>query len=269
MRAAQPAPSDLTVVGINSRTGLALNLPRFPHDWSRTVHADLINKLLEENAGIIVFDIDFSRSKTVNEDKVLARAISEANQIVLFERLDARRERVFRPSGDDAGWIWAEQKQSPTKTLAQAARGLGPFPLPKVDQAAFEFWAFKPSAGGAPTTPAVALQLKALDFYDGWRSALREAKAVGTEALPASASEVKQASDIERLMQKLRRMFREDASLEQRVRKAIERIYSENENGEARRLLTALAALYAGPDNYFINFYGPPGTIQTLPYDRC
>ena len=72
---------------------------------------------------------------------------------------------------------------------------------------------------------------------------------------------------MERLTQKLRRMFRDDASLEQRVERAIERMYSENKNGEARKLLTALVALYAGPDNYYINFYGPPGTIQTLPYE--
>ena len=44
-------------------------------------------------------------------------------------------------------------------------------------------------------------------------------------------------------------------------------MYSKNKNGEARKLLTALVALYAGPDNYYINFYGPPGTIQTLPYE--
>ena len=33
------------------------------------------------------------------------------------------------------------------------------------------------------------------------------------------------------------------------------------------QLLAALAALYAGPDDYYINFYGPPGTIRTIPYE--
>lgn len=32
------------------------------------------------------------------------------------------------------------------------------------------------------------------------------------------------------------------------------------------QLLVALAALYAGPDSYYINFYGPPGTIRYIPY---
>ena len=33
------------------------------------------------------------------------------------------------------------------------------------------------------------------------------------------------------------------------------------------QLLVALAALYAGPDSYYINFYGPPGTIRYIPYE--
>ena len=231
MRGATPPGPDVTVVGINSRTGRALNLARFPHDWPRTVHARAIQRLAKQNASAIVFDIDFSRTKSAAEDAAFARAIAEANRVILFEWLSARREPLVSASGRDIGWTWIEQKQPPSQLLAQAARGLGPFPLPKVDQAAFEFWAFKPSAGDAATTPAIALQFKALEFYDGWLSVLREAKAAGTESLPVNASEVKQASDMERLMQKLRRMFRDDASLEQRVERAIERIYSETKMG--------------------------------------
>ena len=70
---------------------------------------------------------------------------------------------------------------------------------------------------------------------------------------------------MQRLMQTFRRMFQQDASLQQRVRKAIDRSIR-TRSREARRLLAALAALYAGPDHYYINFYGPPGTIRTIPY---
>jgi adenylate cyclase len=223
--------------------------------------------MVEHNVGAIVFDIDFSRTKPADEDAIFARAIAEADRVVLFEWLGARRERLFTATGVDGGWTWVEQKQPPTQVLAQAARALGPFPLPKLDQAAFEFWAFKPSAGDAPTTPAVTLQLKALTFYDGWLSALREAKAPGVDNLPTNATEVKGPADMQQLMQKLRQMFRQDASLQQRVGEAIARIYGDTKNEDARKLLAALTALYAGPDNYYINFYGPPGTIRTIPYE--
>ena len=124
------------------------------------MHARLIERLVERNAGAIVFDIDFSRAKPGDEDAVLARAIAEADRVVLFEWLAGRRERVITASGGDGGWTWVEQMQPPTPVLAAAAKALGPFPLPKIDQAAFEFWAFKSSAGDAATTAAVALQVE-------------------------------------------------------------------------------------------------------------
>jgi adenylate cyclase len=232
------------------------------------VHAHLIDRLVEQNAKGIVFDIDFSRSKPGDEDAVLADAIAKADRVVLFEWLSGRRERVTTANGGDGGWTWVEQMQPPTAMLANAAKALGPFPLPKLDQAAFEFWAFKSSAGDAPTTAAVALQLKALAAYDEWLSALKEAHAQGIEALPAHPGDLKGPPDILRLMQTLRRIFQQDASLEQSVRRALDRQAAERSSVAAsRKLLEALAALYAGPDHYYINFYGPPGTVRTIAYD--
>jgi adenylate cyclase len=268
MRGARTPPPDVTVVGINSGTGRALGLPRLPHDWSRTVHARLIDHLVGQNAKGIVFDIDFNRSKPGDEDAVLANAIAKADRVVLFEWLSGRRERVITANGGDGGWTWVEQMQPPTAVLADAAKALGPFPLPKLDQAAFEFWTFKSSAGDTPTTAAVALQLKALAAYDEWLSALKEAHAQGIEALPAHAGDLKGPPGILRLMQTLRRIFQQDASLEQSVRRALDRQSGERSSVAAsRKLLEALAALYAGPDHYYINFYGPPGTVPTIAYD--
>ena len=166
VRGARPPPPDVTVVGINSRTGRELNLARFPHDWPRPIHARLIQRLVEKNAAAIVFDIDFSRTKSADEDTPFARAISEANRVVLFEWLSARRELLVSRSGHDIGWTWIEQKQPPSQALAEVARGLGPFPLPKVDQAAFEFWAFKPSA---PNASPAHCKRPSLPFPSSWR----------------------------------------------------------------------------------------------------
>jgi adenylate cyclase len=262
MRGQRPTPAEVAVVGINSRTGQALGLPRLPHDWPRTVHARLVESLVERNAAAIVFDIDFSRAKPGVEDAVLARAISAADRVVLFEWLAGRRERVITSSGGDGGWTWVEQMQPPTPVLAAAAKARGPFPLPKLDQAAFEFWAFKSSAGDAATTAAVALQVKALSAYDSWLAVLKDAKAQDVEQLPPRAAELKGPEDMRRLMQMLRRMFQQDPSLQERVGQSIDRL-----QGAEGPLLAALAALYAGPDHYYINFYGPPGTVRTIPYE--
>lgn len=58
------------------------------------------------------------------------------------------------------------EKLPPAPVLARAAKALAPFPLPKLGRTATQFWAFKSSAGDAPTTVAVALQLYALAVYE-------------------------------------------------------------------------------------------------------
>jgi adenylate cyclase len=266
LRGVREPPADVTVVGINSRTGHALGLPRFPYDWPRTTHADLVDRLVQRSAGGIVFDIDFSRIKSVSEDSRFAQAIAAADRVVLFEWLGARRQRVGTSEGGEQGWIWIEQKQIPAPTLAQSAKALGPFPLPKIDQAAFEFWAFKPSAGDVATTAAVALQLKALALYDKWLLVLRKVKAANVDTLPQNAAQISSPADMQRLMTSLRHMFRQDPLLKQRVVQVIDQFYA-GIGDDGRGLLEALAALYSGPDDYYINFYGPPGTIRTVPYE--
>jgi adenylate cyclase len=263
VRGARQPPPDITIVGINSRTGAALDLPRLPHDWSRTVHAHVIQRLVEQNVRGIIFDIDFTRPKV--EDAILASAIASADRVVLFEWLAGRRERVIRSDGADAGWTWIEQLQRPAEVLAEAAKALAPFPLPKIDQAAFEFWAFKSSAGGMPTMSAVALQLTALPVYGTWLTLLKEAGANGAHDLPPQAAQLKGPKEIQQLMQTLRLMFQQNPSLQERIREALEQDRGRID-AETRKLLSALAALYAGPDNYYINFYGPPGTIRTVTY---
>ena len=264
LRGAISAPPDVVVVAINSTTGRALDLPKLPRDWPRTIHAQLVRRLVDRNAAVIVFDIDFSRVKTAYEDAAFADAIAAANRVVLFEWLAGRRERVLDANGADSGWTWVEEKQSPAPLVALAAKALGPFPLPKLGKAAVEFWAFKSSAGDAATTAAIALQLSALDIYQQWLAILKEARAAGIEGLPQHASDLRQPAQIQLLMQTLRRTFQEDSGLWQRVAWVISK-KDDLKSGERRRL-AALAGLYAGPEYRYLNLYGPPGTIRTIPY---
>jgi len=266
MRGAISPPPGVVVVAIDGTTGRALDLPKLPRDWPRSVHADLVRRLVERNAAVIVFDMDFSRTKSAYEDMVFAKAIAEADRIVLFEWLEARRERLVTADGSTAGWTRVEEKQPPTAQLALAAKAMGPFPLPKVDQAAYEFWAFKESIGGAPTTAAIALQLYALDIYDRWRAVLAEADAPGLAELPMRAADLREPSDVRQLMQTLRRSFIEDPGLRGRVHRILEQGSAGAPNARERRLIAALAALYAGADHRYLDFYGPAGTIRTVPY---
>lgn len=264
MRGAIKPPQGITIVGINGRTGPALNLPRAPHHWPRTVHAQLVDRLVATSAATIVFDVDFSRPKPGDEDAVLARSIANADRVVLFERLAARTQILSGGDRDHLQTVWIEHSEPPVEALAEAASAIAPFALPKVGHAAIEFFAFKPSLGDAPTIPAVALQLKALPHYPQWLATLRNAHARGVEDLPHSARDFKGAQQLTGMMRTVRQMFARDTTLAQRVRSLI----AQNYRGNTLQILDALAALYAGPDCYSINFYGPAGTIKTVPFER-
>lgn len=267
MRGAIPPPPEVVVLGISNRTGQALGLPKAPHHWPRTVHARLVERLIEQNVQAIVFDIDFSRPKQGNEDAILARAIAKANRVVLFERLSARNLRLHSAGKDGRGRAWIEERHPPAGVLATSAKAVGPFPLPKLGLGPTEFWAFKSSVGNAPTTPAIALQLRALTIYKEWLLVLKKARAPGVQKLPEDSSELTDPADFEQLMKRLRRMFKQDALLAQRVGQVLERDYADTPERKTWKLLTALTRLYAGPDYYYINFYGPPGTLPTTPYE--
>ena len=265
LRGAIEPPAEAVVVGIDGATGRTLGLPKLPRDWPRTTHAQLIEALVEHGASVIVFDVDFNRPKSGYEDNVFANAIARADRVVLFEPLIGRRLPIERVDGTTGGWTWVEQKLEPSPQLALAAKALGPFPLPRTGQAAFQFWAFKSSVGDAPTTAAIALQLHALAIYERWLAVLRAAGAAGLEELPPRADQIRKAADLRHVMEVLRGVFLDDPELAGRIRAQLTADGVDLAPGD-RRLISALATLYGSVEHRFLNLYGPPGTIRTVPY---
>jgi adenylate cyclase len=262
-RGAIEAPRDVAVVAIDSDTGRHLELSRLPRDWSREVHARLVGKLVELGASVIVFDLDLQRPKSFEEDSTFANAIASADRVVLYEKLEGKMQPIIGAIGGAVGKQWVEQSEGPTEVLADAAKGIGSFPLPKLDVAVYDFWTFKPSAGNAPTIPSLALQIRALNAHDEWLGNLRDAGAKDVDKLPPTAAEIVGAPETEKVMQIQRRMFERNPPLANTV---IERL-GRRANGDGRpSILLALAKLYAGPADRYINFYGPPGSIRTIPY---
>jgi adenylate cyclase len=172
VRGAIQSPPDPVIVAIDGTTGADLQLSKLPRDWPRTIHAQLVDRLVEEGAAVIVFDMDFSRVKGADEDAVFADAIQKADRVVLFEPLIGKKQPLQSGAGHMSGWTWVEAKLSPSPQLAAAAKALGPFPLPKLGRSAFQFWTFKPSTGNAPTI-AAARAVYAMPQYDHLITALQ------------------------------------------------------------------------------------------------
>lgn len=284
VRGAIAPPSDVVVIAIDGRTGNKLGLPKLPRDWPRSIHATVVDHLSELDASAIVFDIDFRRARDEEEDKAFAAAMRRSNRVVLVESLEGVKQpldntaswtesvQATPPDGEPPGSkdmaqtegrLWVEQLIPPAEVLAEAAFGMGTFPVPKTQGAVYQYWAFKPSAGDAPTIPAVALQVHAMAVYEGWRRMLAEAGGRGAAGLPATSRDIRSARALREAMVTMRRSFLDDSELIQRLGQEVEHF---DGAPDKTKLLRALHTLYSGDDNRYLNFYGTPGTITTIPY---
>jgi len=265
VRGAIDPPPEVALVAINERDIAGLGLPKLPRDWPRSIHGELIEKLVARGASVIVFDMDFQRPKAVEDDEDFASAVAAAERVVLFERLNGKRQPIYDTQGQQTGTIWVEELVPPIPVLAEAAKALAPFPVPKVQVNVYQFWPFKPSAGYVATMPSAALQVFALPVQQRWMTVLEQAGAAGIQDLPRDASGVGRAAAVNNLMLTLRSAFANDPALYDRVQGVL--ASDESLTADERRLMTGLASLYAGGDNRYLNFYGPPGSIPNIPYN--
>ncbi len=256
-------PDDIVVIAINDSTAQEMDLPPLPRDWPRSTHARLIESLMARGAAVIAFDMYFAREKSPDDDRVFAKAIADSGRVLLYELLEVRIAPIKDQEGVVVLETWGEQAVPPFQLVAQAAKGLAPFPLPKEKLAVTIFWAFKESRNDIPMMPAMALQLHTLDLYERWLSLLEQAGAAGVEGLPRHAVELAGAEALRDLMQRLRQAFKSDPELKERIDEALVRA---DEPGDAKRRLRALASLYDGPEYRHLNFYGYPGQITTIDY---
>ncbi len=259
-------PSGVVVIAIDGTTGARLDIPALPRDWPRSIHGELVDALVNYGASAIVFDIDFRRVRSPLEEQKFAEAARRSDRVVLFQHLSGKGQRVEDASGKILGSVWVEQLVSPIPSLANAARGLGPFPLPKLDAAVYEFWVFKSSAREAPTIPAVGFQLHALRAYPQFYRVLKNSGVTRQLELPESAAEISSPEDLRKLMTGVRAALVDDPVLANNLTQELGAPWVQSESAEIRHLLKSLVAMYLGNNERYLNFYGPPGTVKTIPY---
>jgi adenylate cyclase len=266
-RGAQPIPPEVIIVAIDHDSSRRLGLTNNPAEWPRRVHADLVRELARQHAAVIAFDIMFDKVRNADHERVFAREVQNAGNVVLFEYL---KKETVNLRGADGGIIGKANIETPIKPVPEltlAAAGLAPFPLPKVPQRVSQWWLFKPEAGDAATLPVAAFQLYALPAYDAFVDLLRHLAPDKATRLPASARAVHDNSSIENLARQIRQIFQSDPQLSKRLASALKSGPVHQDPGVAK-LLAAMIDLYGGSHSRYLNFYGPPRTIATLPYDR-
>jgi adenylate cyclase len=86
LRGEQPAPSDVVVVAIDEES-----FDRINRTWPfpRSLHANVIDRLMEAGAAVVLYDVQFTERTEVEQDDALIRAVRRAGDKVVLGTEDA------------------------------------------------------------------------------------------------------------------------------------------------------------------------------------
>jgi len=260
LRGPSSPPNGVLVVSIDETSTAALGLERQPRDWPRSLHARLIERLTERGTSVIAFDVDFSRHTETAEDDALARAIVGAGNVVLLERITQRAG----PEG-----LRPYERQMPVPAFLRGARAVAPAVVPD-EPMVRRIWTFFPfgGQGTVPTLPAVTLQVHSLGLLDRFRTLLAEAGiAVSADALQDDDSQP--WLELRRWMLQARNRLDANGPAVRGVVRLLDEGPEGASTSRENDSLMTLVRMYADPDAFYINYYGPAGAIATIPYHRA
>jgi adenylate cyclase len=265
LRGPRTPPSDVVVVAVDKLSADMLGLSNVPAKWPRAYHAQLVDRLTEAGAAVIVLDIFFEEPRAPRDDAALASAIGRAGDVVLF----AYTKKEITPlAGKGEDELIVQRLVPPVAQLATQALASAPFPLPVFPVKVSQFWTFTPGTGDLPTLPLVALQHYAAAVYPDLLDLLDHSVSRDSRSLAGPAQRASGGADSIASMQAVRAVFRQDPTLAQRMSDALSGKLPRRFSPQQRRLLRALIGMYGGGDSRYLNFYGPAQTITTLPYVR-
>lgn len=267
MRGVRQAPPQVVVVSIDRTSAARLAVDEEPGKWPRSYHGDLTDRLARKGASVIVFDLFFHDSRSYDDDAAFARAVGSAGNVVLTEYL--RQEVLVDDRGRKIENVHTEKRIGPIPVLADTAASVAGFPLPKYPHRVNRYWTFRPAGGGVPTLPVAAFQVYASSVYDNLVRLIREnSPHRALEDLPAGTEAFMNSSATRSTMKALREIFEQDPALGDRLTETLTAAHAPPERTGDSDLLKSLISMYRSPASAYLNYYGPPRTIRTIPYNR-
>lgn len=159
LRGQRQAPSDVVVIAVDKASADQLKLPLDPKKWRRSYHARMIQKLANEGASVIVFDLMFDEVRSAADDRVFANAIREARNVVLLGYLEREVIPLNHRSGRVTGEMAVDRMRPPTSVLSSLVRGLLMLLSANLAQAR-EFWG---SSFTASSTASMVFLINLID----------------------------------------------------------------------------------------------------------
>jgi len=260
-------PSDVVVVSLSRESAEQLSLPIDTRKWSRSLYADLVDYLHSQGASVIVFDMLFSNPHEPEDDLIFTGSLKNAGNVILCEHLEKKLVTIDIETGQPTGSISIERIIPPIESLAEAAVALAPFPLPKIPVRLSRYWAFKTGAGDIPTLPVVALNVFASDAYENLLIVIRKMASDHEFQLPEISLNLEHNYMVENIIA-LRNTFKANSSLAEKVTRKIRKSDVLPLGAKTLQVMEGLVGLYDGLGSPYLNFYGPPGTIETIPFHK-
>ncbi|MEJ2620027.1 MAG: adenylate/guanylate cyclase domain-containing protein, partial [Candidatus Thiodiazotropha sp.] len=247
IRGQRPAPESINIISINGQTASQLGLGEEIPEWPRSLHAKLIKQLNQVGVRLIVYDIYFKKAREMESDTQLADSMRQSGNVLLVSYQQQQQLKI----GDSTHNI--EHLLPPTKILADAALDLAPFILPRVPIKVSRFWTFSGNQQ-LLSLPAAALLHTADPGGNQIKQLLLESLQAHQPAL--------QAPNMDDLHE-VSLFIRNNPSLDKLMRARLEDQYKLSMSNLRYQQMQALFDLFDAPTYPLLNFYGPPGTIQT------
>jgi adenylate cyclase len=268
LRGADKAPGDAVVVSIDRESSEQLGIPDNPDKWPRSLHARLTEVLAREGARVVSFDLHFIEPRVAKDDAAFADAMRKARNVVLTEPI--RTKDILLPEGDGSSDSHNVVKVvPPIELLSDAAVATAPFTLPRIPFKVSQFFTFEPGAGDSPSVPMVMLQIYGAQAHGDFVAVLEKASPAQEGKFPRDLSSAIAKGSVRELMKRIREVFLADPSLAEKMRGELGRSVAIAGDANRRRLVGALIRLYEGSNNRYIDYYGPPRTITTIPYHEA
>ncbi len=222
----------------------ASRLDRLP----RGVVACLVEELTRRGAAVIAFDMSFRRDPSREEGVAeLAAALRRHGRIILLDRAVRQLAPSAAKPDDDAGSVQADWLEGPHPALETEAIATASFLLPRGTSEIHQFWGFNPALPSPTQLPVRALEALALP-------ALANLARATEERVPASPTERERLAG-------LTGWFRAQVAAPDGGISPAELARISRADALA---VNSLSRVYRGPNNYYLNYYGPPGTFPSL-----
>ena len=257
MRGPLAPPPEVVLIALDGNTGQRLELSDEITRWPRSVYIRLLERLQDAGAAVIVFDIFFRRAQARDGDRALAAAIRRAGNVLLVGNLE--QEVLDTPAGSH-GWVEIERLRTPVPAFTEAAALVAPFVLPKVPIKVSRFWTFH-GANEIASLPAAALELYAQTQGIDLQQLLQRADPARFARLSNGQPDPGNRRDIPGL----RTVLRNDAKLRNKLQQDLSQADDPGLTAQQRKILQALLGLYGEQDYPYLNFYGPPHSLVSIP----